>query len=147
MPSKVLIPRAFWWLIFPAGALLLGTAGGLLNGFLVAYVRLPALVVTLGTFAFYRGIVSPADGKAGLMTPEAAELAGPGLKAVCQALGIPPVLHLGSCVDNTRILVLAAALANYLGVDISQIVDNYKREELPEKIDGDIDKQEDIESS
>ncbi len=35
--------------------------------------------------------------------------------------------------------------AQYLGVDISQIVDDYKREELPEKIDGDIDKQEDIE--
>jgi carbon-monoxide dehydrogenase catalytic subunit len=67
------------------------------------------------------GCAAVADGKAGLMTPEAAELAGPGLKAVCQALGIPPVLHLGSCVDNTRILVLAAALANYLGVDISAL--------------------------
>ncbi|MFN2203871.1 MAG: ABC transporter permease [Caldilineaceae bacterium] len=42
--------------IAAGGALLLGTAGGLLNGYLVAYVRLPALVVTLGTFAFYRGI-------------------------------------------------------------------------------------------
>jgi carbon-monoxide dehydrogenase catalytic subunit len=67
------------------------------------------------------GCAAVADGKAGLMMPEAAELAGPGLKAVCQALGIPPVLHLGSCVDNTRILVLAAALANYLGVDISAL--------------------------
>jgi carbon-monoxide dehydrogenase catalytic subunit len=67
------------------------------------------------------GCAAVADGKAGLMVPEAAELAGPGLKAVCQALGIPPVLHLGSCVDNTRILVLAAALANYLGVDISAL--------------------------
>jgi carbon-monoxide dehydrogenase catalytic subunit len=55
------------------------------------------------------------------MVPEAAEMAGPGLKAVAKALGIPPVLHLGSCVDNTRILVLAAALANYLGVDIDQL--------------------------
>lgn len=42
--------------IAAGGALLLGLAGGLLNGFLVARVRLPALVVTLGTFAFYRGI-------------------------------------------------------------------------------------------
>jgi carbon-monoxide dehydrogenase catalytic subunit len=67
------------------------------------------------------GCAAVADGKAGLMVPEAAELAGPGLKSVCQALGIPPVLHLGSCVDNTRILVLAAALANYLGVDISAL--------------------------
>jgi anaerobic carbon-monoxide dehydrogenase catalytic subunit len=67
------------------------------------------------------GCATVADGKAGLMTPTAAEKAGPGLRAVCQALGIPPVLHLGSCVDNTRILVLAAALANHLGTDISAL--------------------------
>lgn len=67
------------------------------------------------------GCATVADAKAGLMVPEAADLAGPGLKAVCKALGIPPVLHLGSCVDNTRILVLAAALANYLSVDISAL--------------------------
>jgi carbon-monoxide dehydrogenase catalytic subunit len=67
------------------------------------------------------GCAAVADGKAGLMTPEAAELAGPGLGAVCKALGIPPVLHMGSCVDNIRILVLAAALANTLGVDISDL--------------------------
>lgn len=67
------------------------------------------------------GCATVADGKAGLMVPAAADLAGPGLRAVCKALGIPPVLHLGSCVDNTRILVLAAALANHLGVDISAL--------------------------
>ena len=67
------------------------------------------------------GCATVADGKAGLMVPEAADLAGPGLGAVCKALGIPPVLHLGSCVDNTRILVLAAALANTLGVDMSAL--------------------------
>ncbi len=64
------------------------------------------------------GCSAVANGKAGLMMPEAAGLAGPGLKEVCKALGIPPVLHMGSCVDNTRILVLAAALANFLGTDI-----------------------------
>jgi rhamnose transport system permease protein len=37
-------------------ALLLGTSGGMLNGYLIAKVRLPALVVTLGTYAFYRGL-------------------------------------------------------------------------------------------
>ncbi len=67
------------------------------------------------------GCAAVADGKAGLMTPEAAELAGKGLQTVCKALNIPPVLHMGSCVDNTRILVLAAALANHLGVDISAL--------------------------
>jgi len=53
--------------------------------------------------------------------PEAAELAGPGLREVCKALGIPPVLHTGSCVDNTRILHLAGALANAIGVDIDKL--------------------------
>lgn len=43
------------WVAALAG-LLLGTLGGMLNGYLVAQVRLPALVVTLGTYAFYRGI-------------------------------------------------------------------------------------------
>ena len=37
-------------------ALLLGTVGGMLNGYLIAKIRLPALVVTLGTYAFYRGL-------------------------------------------------------------------------------------------
>ena len=59
--------------------------------------------------------------KAGLLLPEAAEMAGEGLKGVCQALGIPPVLHMGSCVDNSRILVALAAVANALGVDISDL--------------------------
>ncbi len=59
--------------------------------------------------------------KAGLLLPEAAEMAGEGLKSVCQALGIPPVLHMGSCVDNSRILVALAAVANALGVDISDL--------------------------
>jgi carbon-monoxide dehydrogenase catalytic subunit len=67
------------------------------------------------------GCAAVANGKAGHMVPEAAEMAGPGLKAVCKALGIPPVLHMGSCVDNVRILVLAAALADHLGVDIDAL--------------------------
>jgi len=56
-----------------------------------------------------------------LMQPEAAELAGPGLREICKALGIPPVLHMGSCVDNIRILDLAAKLARALNVDISDL--------------------------
>jgi len=59
--------------------------------------------------------------KAGLLRPEAAEQAGEGLKGVCQALGVPPVLHMGSCVDISRILVACAAIANALGVDISDL--------------------------
>jgi carbon-monoxide dehydrogenase catalytic subunit len=67
------------------------------------------------------GCVSVANAKAGYKLPEAIEMAGPGLKAVCGSLGIPPVLHLGSCVDNVRILVLLSALADSLGVDISDL--------------------------
>ncbi len=67
------------------------------------------------------GCNAQACAKAGLLQPETAEKAGDGLKAVCQALGVPPVLHMGSCVDISRILVAAAALANALGVDISDL--------------------------
>jgi carbon-monoxide dehydrogenase catalytic subunit len=59
--------------------------------------------------------------KAGLLLPEAAEQAGSGLKEVCRSLGIPPVLHMGSCVDNTRILNLVAELAREAGVRIDQL--------------------------
>ncbi len=67
------------------------------------------------------GCVTTAAGKAGLLVPEAIEQAGPGLQEICGALGIPPVLHMGSCVDNARILQLAALLANEIGVSISDL--------------------------
>ena len=77
-------------------------------------IKQSVLVVTTGCNAI-------ACAKAGLLLPEAAEQAGEGLKAVCQALGVPPVLHMGSCVDISRILVACAAIANALGVDISDL--------------------------
>ena len=67
------------------------------------------------------GCSAMASAKAGYMTPEnALENAGPGLREVCEAIGIPPVLHLGSCVDNSRILTIAAHIADEggLGDDI-----------------------------
>ena len=67
------------------------------------------------------GCAAIATAKAGFKMPEAIQFAGPGLKEVCGALGIPPVLHLGSCVDNVRILMLAGALANALNADISDL--------------------------
>jgi carbon-monoxide dehydrogenase catalytic subunit len=63
-------------------------------------------------------------GKHGLLQPESAfKYAGKGLQEVCEAVGIPPVLHLGSCVDNSRILrVLANIVAEGgLGDDISDL--------------------------
>jgi carbon-monoxide dehydrogenase catalytic subunit len=58
------------------------------------------------------------------MTPEAAmEYAGPGLREVCETVGIPPVLHMGSCVDNSRILTVLSQMATEggLGHDIADI--------------------------
>jgi carbon-monoxide dehydrogenase catalytic subunit len=53
------------------------------------------------------GCSAVADAKAGLLRPEAAEeYAGAGIREICRAVGIPPVLHLGSCVDISRILVV-----------------------------------------
>nr|HPM26844.1 carbon monoxide dehydrogenase [Methanothrix sp.] len=77
-------------------------------------IKKDVLVVTTGCNAL-------ACAKAGLLLPEAADMAGEGLKGVCKALGVPPVLHMGSCVDISRILVAAAAIANALGVDISDL--------------------------
>jgi len=61
--------------------------------------------------------------KVGLLGPEAVDRCGPGLREVCEAIGIPPVLHLGSCVDNTRILTVAAKMATEggLGEDIGDL--------------------------
>lgn len=51
------------------------------------------------------GCSAIACGKAGLLTPEAVDLyAGRGLKEVCDAVGLPPCLHMGSCVDISRVL-------------------------------------------
>jgi len=60
----------------------------------------------------------------GLLTPETAGVyCGPGLSEVCETVGIPPVLHLGSCVDNSRILLAATEVvkAGGLGKDISDL--------------------------
>jgi carbon-monoxide dehydrogenase catalytic subunit len=54
--------------------------------------------------------------KAGLTTPEAAHLAGQGLKEVCETVGMPPVLGLGSCVDNSRILIACAEMVKTGGL-------------------------------
>jgi carbon-monoxide dehydrogenase catalytic subunit len=54
--------------------------------------------------------------KAGLCTPEAAHLAGPGLKEVCETVGMPPVLGMGACVDNTRILTACSEMVRVGGL-------------------------------
>jgi carbon-monoxide dehydrogenase catalytic subunit len=85
------------------------------------HVTLTRRLIENDILVLVTGCSAVANGKAGHMVPEAAAMAGSGLREVCGALGIPPVLHMGSCVDNTRILTLAAALAKHLGVDISRL--------------------------
>ena len=70
------------------------------------------------------GCSALAAGKAGLMRPDAAaKYCGKGLAEVCEAVGIPPVLHVGSCVDNSRILTILSNVVaeGGLGEDISDL--------------------------
>ena len=80
-------------------------------------IKNDVIVLTTGCSAIAAGIE-------GLLTPEAAAVhCGPGLAEVCETVGIPPVLHLGSCVDNSRILLAATEVvkAGGLGDDISDL--------------------------
>ena len=83
-------------------------------GLVKELIKRDVLIVTTGCAQI-------ACGKVGLLTPEAAELAGPGLREVCETVGIPPVLAVGSCVDNTRILEAVAEMVREggLGDDLS----------------------------
>lgn len=85
------------------------------------HIELTRQLIENDILVLVTGCAAVANGKAGQLLPESVALAGPGLRSVCKALGIPPVLHMGSCVDNSRVLDLAAALANDLGVDIDQL--------------------------
>ena len=68
------------------------------------------------------GCAAQAAAKAGLMDPEIArEYCGDGLKRVCELANIPPVLHMGSCVDISRMMVLASDIAKDWGINISQV--------------------------
>ncbi|HEY5121531.1 MAG TPA: anaerobic carbon-monoxide dehydrogenase catalytic subunit, partial [Acidimicrobiales bacterium] len=85
------------------------------------HIELTRKLIENDILVLVTGCAAVANGKAGQMMPAAADLAGPGLGAVCKSLGIPPVLHMGSCVDNSRVMQLAAALANAIGVDIDSL--------------------------
>ncbi|MCQ2512541.1 MAG: anaerobic carbon-monoxide dehydrogenase catalytic subunit [Lachnospiraceae bacterium] len=67
------------------------------------------------------GCSAQAAAKVGLMDKEAAKYCGEGLKRVCRLVGIPPVLHMGSCVDISRMMVLASDIAKDWGIEISEI--------------------------
>ncbi|MEF9918098.1 MAG: anaerobic carbon-monoxide dehydrogenase catalytic subunit, partial [Eubacterium sp.] len=67
------------------------------------------------------GCAAQAAAKAGLLQLEAKELCGRGLKEACERANIPPVLHMGSCVDISRILHLVSLVANERGVDMAEL--------------------------
>ncbi|MDH4320153.1 MAG: anaerobic carbon-monoxide dehydrogenase catalytic subunit [Desulfobulbaceae bacterium] len=69
------------------------------------------------------GCAATALGRAGLANPEAAKYCGDSLREVCETVGMPPVLHMGSCVDNSRILIAATQMVKQggLGDDISDL--------------------------
>ncbi len=80
-------------------------------------IKNDVLVVSTGCNAI-------AAGKAGLMRPDAAaKYCGSGLAEICETVGIPPVLHVGSCVDNSRVLTILANVVaeGGLGDDISDL--------------------------
>jgi anaerobic carbon-monoxide dehydrogenase catalytic subunit len=94
------------------------------------FVELVKALVAENVLILCTGCAAGSFARHGLMTPAATEkYAGPGLKAVLTALGnaaglggpLPLTLHTGSCVDNTRAASIATAIANKLGVDVSQL--------------------------
>ncbi|ABS55402.1 carbon-monoxide dehydrogenase, catalytic subunit [Methanoregula boonei 6A8] len=85
------------------------------------HVELTKALIKKNILCVETGCAAIASGKAGLLMPSAAAMAGDDLRAVCESLKIPPVLHMGSCVDNSRILVLAAELGNALNVPIHKL--------------------------
>ena len=89
-----------------------------------AHIEMVKELIKNDVIVLQTGCSAIACAKAGLMTPEASfQFAGKGLKEVCEVVGIPPVLHLGSCVDNSRILIAATEVIKEggLGEDISDL--------------------------
>ena len=89
-----------------------------------AHVRLAEELIKRDVIVLQTGCAAIACAKVGLLVPEASlEKAGPGLREVCEAVGIPPVLHMGSCVDNSRILLAATNVLHEggLGEDLSDL--------------------------
>ena len=70
-----------------------------------SHIKMVRELIANDVLVVMTGCGATACAKAGLLQPEAAKYAGKGLQEICEAVGIPPVLHLGSCVDNSRILV------------------------------------------
>ena len=86
-----------------------------------AHIELMKKLLKNDIIVILSGCSAQAAAKAGLMDPDAKEYCGEGLKRVCELVGIPPVLHMGSCVDISRMMILASDIAKDCGINISQI--------------------------
>ena len=67
------------------------------------------------------GCSAQAASKAGLLSKDAKDICGAGLKRVCELADIPPILHMGSCVDISRMMLLANGVAEDWGIDVTQV--------------------------
>ena len=87
-----------------------------------AHIELMKKMLENDIIVIVSGCSAQAAAKAGLMDPEKAkDYCGDGLNRVCELAGIPPVLHMGSCVDISRMMILASELAKDSGLNISQL--------------------------
>ena len=86
-----------------------------------AHIDLMKKLIANDIIVVLSGCSAQAAARAGLMDKEARELCGAGLKRVCELADIPPVLHMGSCVDISRMMILASELAKDSGLNISQL--------------------------
>ncbi len=81
-----------------------------------SHVALVKELIKNDVLVLQTGCSQMALAKAGLTGPGAAALAGPGLAEVCETVGMPPILGLGSCVDNSRILIAASEMVKVGGL-------------------------------
>ena len=86
-----------------------------------AHIELMKKLIANDIIVIVSGCSAQAAAKAGLLSKDAKELCGEGLKRVCELVDIPPILHMGSCVDISRMMILAADIAKDWGVDIPQV--------------------------
>ena len=86
-----------------------------------AHVELMKKLLKNDIILVLSGCSAQAAAKAGLMCKEAKELCGDGLKRVCELADIPPVLHMGSCVDISRMMLLVNEVAKQWGIDVPQL--------------------------
>ncbi len=87
------------------------------------YAELVKELVANDVLVVQTGCAALDCGRSGFLLPEFEDAAGPGLREVCEAVGMPPVLHAGSCVDNSRILIACTEMVHEggLGDDLSEL--------------------------